>query len=171
LKAAAAKAAARASWSRIPAYLGILLIVIMAFTVVSRLWSPFINEVQAAVKFKVSLVEQNPTPGLKEAQLAGGGMIYLHNDVIVTNSDIAQAIVIPQPGGTDFWVGVTFTSAGARKIQEATERNIGKRMAILIDGEVVTAPVVREALKESAVINGHITREEAERIVAGILIR
>ena len=40
-----------------------------------------------------------------------------------------------------------------------------------VDGEVVTAPVVMEALSEAAVVNGYITREEAERIVAGITIR
>lgn len=56
-------------------------------------------------------------------------------------------------------------------MHEATERNIGKRMAILIDGEVVTAPVVMEALNDSAVVNGYISREEAERIVTGIMIR
>ena len=67
-------------------------------------------------------------------------------------------------------VSVTFTPAGARKMQAATEGNIGKRMAILIDGVVVSAPVVNSVLSESAVVEGHLTRQEAERIVAGITI-
>jgi preprotein translocase subunit SecD len=44
-------------------------------------------------------------------------------------------------------------------------------MAILIDGEVISAPRVMQPIAESAVINGNITKEEAERIVAGIKIR
>lgn len=169
--AAATPLPATGSRSRIPVYLGIMLITIAAFAVGLQLWPPFINDVQAAVRFEVKLAEQNPAPGLEQAKLAGGETIYLHKEVIVTNSDIAEAKVIPQSDGAQFWVGVTFTSDGAGKIHEATERNIGKRMAILIDGEVVSAPVVMEALNESAVINGYITKEEAERIVAGITIR
>ncbi len=159
------------SRSRVPVYLGIMLIAMVAFGIGLRLWPPFVHNVQAAVRFEVRLVEQEPGPGLIEAKQPGNGTIYLHDEVVVTNSDIAEANVIPQPDGSQFWVGVTFTPDGARKIHEATANNIGKRMAILIDGEVVTAPVVREPLNESAVINGHISKAEAERIVSGITIR
>ncbi len=158
------------SWSRTSVCLGIVLIAIVAFIAVSRLWSPLVNNVQAAVQFEVRLVEKDPAPGLKEANIEGGGTVYLHDEVVVTNSDIAQAKVIPRPGGSDFMVSVTFTPAGARKMQAATEGNIGKRMAILIDGVVITAPVVRSVLSESAVVEGHLTKQEAERIVAGITI-
>jgi len=41
-------------------------------------------------------------------------------------------------------------------------------IAILIDGDVVSAPTLRDPISTSAVIDGHYTREEAERIVAGI---
>jgi hypothetical protein len=158
------------SWSRTSVYLSIMLMAIVAFVVMSRLWSPFINNVQAAVRFEVRLVERNAAPGLKAAKMEDDGIVYLHDEVIVTNSDIAQAKAIQRPGGSDFMVSVTFTSEGARKMRAATERNIGKRMAILIDGVVVTAPVVRSVLNGSAVIEGHLTKQEAERIVAGITI-
>jgi hypothetical protein len=158
------------SWSRTSVYLSIMLIAIVAFVAVSRLWSPFINNVQAAVQFEVRLVEKDPAPGLKAANIEGGGTVYLHGEVVVTNSDIAQAKAIPRPGGSDFMVSITFTPAGARKMRETTERNIGKQMAILIDGVVVTAPVVNSVFSESAVVEGHLTKQEAERIVAGITI-
>jgi preprotein translocase subunit SecD len=158
------------SWLRTSVYLSIMLITIVAFVAISRLWSPFINNVQAAVQFEVRLVERDPAAGLKAANLEGGGTVYLHDEVVVTNSDIAQAKAIPRPGGSDFMVSITFTPAGARKMHETTERNIGKRMAILIDGVIVTAPVVNSVFSESAVVEGHLTKQEAERIVAGITI-
>jgi hypothetical protein len=158
------------SWSRTPVYLSITLIAIVAFIAVSRLWSPFISNVQAAVRFEVRLAEQKPAPGLKAATLESGGTVYLHDEVIVTNSDIAQAKAIPRPGGSDFMVSIMFTPAGARKMHAATGNNIGKRMAILIDGVVVTAPVVNSVFSKAAVIEGHLTKQEAERIVAGITI-
>ncbi|NLT65757.1 MAG: hypothetical protein GXX84_04055 [Acidobacteria bacterium] len=133
-------------------------------------WSPLINNVQAALRFEVRLVEENPAPGLKAAKLEHGGVVYVHEEVVVTNSDIAKAEVVPRPGEGDFMVSVTFTPEGARKMHAATERNIGKRMAILIDGVIVAAPVIRGTLSEAAVVEGKLTKQEAERIVAGITI-
>ena len=170
--AAASALPATGSWSRIPVYLSVILIVIAAFAVGSRLWSPSISNVQAAVRFEVRLAERKPAPGLKEAKIAGtGDLIYLHDEVIVTNSDIAQAKVIPQANGSDFSIGVTLNPAGAKKMHTFTESHIGKLAAILIDGEVVAAPVVNSPIAESAVIDGHLTKKEAEKIVAGMIIR
>jgi preprotein translocase subunit SecD len=44
-------------------------------------------------------------------------------------------------------------------------------VAILIDGQVVMAPVVRASLGASATITGNFTRAQAERIVNGIGLR
>jgi preprotein translocase subunit SecD len=41
-------------------------------------------------------------------------------------------------------------------------------VAILIDGEVVLAPIVRSAIGDEAMITGDSTQAEAERIAAGI---
>ena len=46
-----------------------------------------------------------------------------------------------------------------------------KAQSFLIDGEVVTAPKVREPVTAEATVSGHYTKEEAERIVAGIIGR
>ena len=73
--AAASALPATGSWSRIPVYLSVILIVIAAFAVGSRLWSPSISNVQAAVRFEVRLAERQPAPGLKEAKIAGTGCL------------------------------------------------------------------------------------------------
>jgi len=44
-------------------------------------------------------------------------------------------------------------------------------VAILIDGSVVMAPVVRAPIGDSAVISGKYTRAEAERIADGMRLR
>jgi preprotein translocase subunit SecD len=44
-------------------------------------------------------------------------------------------------------------------------------MAVLIDGAVVMAPVVRSPITDSAVITGNFTQAEAERIADGIATR
>jgi SecD/SecF fusion protein len=53
----------------------------------------------------------------------------------------------------------------------ASGSHVGRPLAILIDGEVVMAPVIRSAIGASALISGRFTRAEAERIVAGVVGR
>jgi preprotein translocase subunit SecD len=172
LKAAAAESCMRnQSWLRMPVLVAAVLIAIVVVPIAFRFWSPFVRNVQAAVRFEVRLAERAPAPGLKEADSADGSKIYLYDEIIVNNSDIAHAEVKPQHNGPYFQVWVTLTPAGAQRMHDTTMKNIGKPMAILIDGEVIMAPVIRDALSEYAVIDGRLTEREAERIVAGILIR
>jgi len=70
-----------------------------------------------------------------------------------------------------FNVSVVFNAAGAQKISRATEGHVGGPLAILVDGDVVIAPVVRAPITTSAIISGNYTKAEAERIVVGILGR
>jgi TonB family protein len=44
-------------------------------------------------------------------------------------------------------------------------------VAILLNGRVIAAPVVRSMIRDSAVISGDFTRDEAEQIVAGFGVR
>lgn len=60
---------------------------------------------------------------------------------------------------------------GAEKMQAATAKHIGKPMAVLLDGQVIMAPVVRSPISTSAVITGNFTRSEAEKVVNGIGVR
>ena len=62
-----------------------------------------------------------------------------------------------------------FNKAGAEKMRAATASNIGKPMAILLDGQVVMAPVVRSPIGGSAVITGKFTKAEAERMAERIV--
>jgi hypothetical protein len=126
-------------------------------------------DVAAAVRFEARLAEENPGDGLRGVVVAGSSRtIYLHEDTVVTNSDIASAEVVAG-GASSFSVAVTFTASGAEKMSRASGSHIGKPLAILIDGEVVMAPVVRAPITTSAVITGNLTKAEAERIVAGIV--
>lgn len=129
-------------------------------------WSRLAVDVVAAVRFEVRLAEDSPAPGLREVVVSAGRRIYLGEEAVVTNSDIASARLVE---GRTFSVAITFTAEGAAKISRARGGHVGKPLAILIDGKVVMAPVVRAAITTSAVISGDFTRAEAERIVSGIV--
>ena len=69
--------------------------------------------------------------------------MYLHQEIIVTNDDISDSQVIDGETPSRFGVAVTFNAAGAEKMRQATARHVGELFAILIDGEVITAPRLR----------------------------
>ena len=127
--------------------------------------------VQAAVRFEVRLAETQPVPGLIVAQIARTGrVIYLHPEPVVTNDDIAQSWVMPD-GPDRFSISVEFLQTGAQRMQQATVAHLGKPVAILLDGNVVIAPVLRSAITNSALITGDYSQADAERIAHGINMR
>jgi SecD/SecF fusion protein len=60
------------------------------------------------------------------------------------------------------YVSLTFNSKGAQIFANVTATNVGKRLAIVLDGKVVSAPVIREAIPSGqAQISGNFTVEQA----------
>ncbi|MCR5559510.1 MAG: protein translocase subunit SecD [Schwartzia sp.] len=67
-------------------------------------------------------------------------------------------------------VSLDFSDEGGKKFADLTTKNVGRRIAILLDGEVLTAPNVKEPITGGkAVITGQRTLEEAHNLA--ILLR
>ena len=59
-------------------------------------------------------------------------------------------------------VSFRFDTKGAQKFGKATSENIGKRFAVVLDGVVITAPVINTAITGgSGIITGNFTSQEA----------
>ena len=90
--------------------------------------------------------------------------------VIVSGADLTDA----QPGfdqrTSEPIVSFRFNSSGARKFAQATQENVGRPFAIVLDNEVISAPVIREPiLGGSGQISGNFTVESANDLA--ILLR
>jgi len=135
-------------------------------------WSRASVDLVAAVRFEAHLAEEQPGSGLREAVVGlSGRRIYLHQEAILTNSDIAGAQVVPANTAATFGVAIALTRDGASRIFSATQGHVGRPIAILIDGQVLTAPTLRAPISTAGVISGDFTKAEAERIASGILGR
>lgn len=61
---------------------------------------------------------------------------------------------------------LNFNEEGAKLFEDITARNVGKQLAVLLDGNVVTAPVVNEKISGGqAQITGTFTLSEAKQMV------
>ncbi|AEG14284.1 protein-export membrane protein SecD [Desulfofundulus kuznetsovii DSM 6115] len=89
---------------------------------------------------------------------------------VVTGADLKDAIESKDPVSGQITVDLTFNAAGAKKFAEATAANVGKPIAIILDGQVLQAPVVDEPIPNGkAQIRGYQSLEEAHNIA--ILLR
>jgi hypothetical protein len=124
------------------------------------------------IRFEVRLAEPHEAADLREARVVGSNqLVYLHQDIIVSDGDVSRSRVVQGDGPSHFGVAVEFSPAGAEKMRQATSSHLGGPLAILVNGDVVAAPLVRGPMSTSAVIGGDYTRAEAERLANGIGIR
>ncbi len=152
--------------TRFPLLAGTLAAVIVA-TFGYTLWQPVATPVFAAVRFEIRLAEDQPAPGLIVSQVPGADrFIYLHPEIVVNNDDIAEAVVAQD--GARVSINVRFLPPGTQRLEQATKAHVGKQVAILIDGRVAMALVVRAPLGEWAMITGPFSRADADRIADGI---
>ena len=142
--------------------------IVAAVVIGYQQWTDGSARLFAAVRFEVRLAEDTPTPGLVVAQVADSTrLVYLHPEIVVSNDDIAQSWVYQDDVG-GFGVAMKFLPSGAERMQQATKAHVGRPLAILIDGKVVSVPVLRATISDSATINGRFTQAEAKRIADGI---
>ncbi len=95
--------------------------------------------------------------------------------VVIDGSDVetAQAMTTAdsKTGLNQNVVKLTLNAKGASKFAKATQENIGRQIAIIYDGELVSAPVVQSAITDGvAIISGQDTFEEAEELASTIRI-
>ncbi len=59
-------------------------------------------------------------------------------------------------------INFSMTAAGAARIKRLTSANLDKQMAIIFDGELITAPVIRSAIGGEGMITGNFTQREID---------
>ncbi len=87
----------------------------------------------------------------------------LKKEVLLTGDLLSEARVAIDQRFNEPYVSLTFNSAGAKIFEEVTGKYVGKRLAIILDGNVYSAPVIREKISGgNAQITGLFTLEEAK---------
>lgn len=83
----------------------------------------------------------------------------------LTGADLKKASVVFDNTTGKPSVGLEFTPEGAKKFEKLTEKNIDKIMPILLDNEIVSAPLVKEKIAGGiAQITGNFTVDEAKKM-------
>ena len=88
----------------------------------------------------------------------------LNRATVITGGDLRNS----RPTQGEFGepvVGFDLTPAGAELFAEFTGDNIGRAMAVVLDGKIQTAPTIQSRIRDSGIITGQYTATEVEDLV------
>ncbi len=94
----------------------------------------------------------------------GQPVFYLvRREAVITGRDLKGARAgVDQSNQPD--VQFTLNPQGAEKFKRETGRNIGRRLAIILDGSVASAPTIQSQISHDGVITGRFTVQEADEL-------
>jgi len=135
-----------------------------------------VNQLKQVGKLEFKLVEEDKdlmTQALEgnlpqgyELKEYADASILLHKEPVMVGSDLSECTM-----GFDTYgraePHLKFTAQGKKKFAKVTEENVGRRLAIVLDGVVKSAPAIREPiLGGEAEISGDFSRDEATAIIS-----
>ncbi len=85
----------------------------------------------------------------------------------LTGNDLKKAVAQPStdPQNPGYVVSLEFNGDGAKKFEQITKDNLGKKVAIFIDGEFKQAPTVQSVISDGkGIISGKFSSKDAKEI-------
>ena len=93
-----------------------------------------------------------------------GGYLVVTKEVIVTGADLDDARLTMYGENGYPEVAFSFNAEGSKKFGKLTGANIGKRLAIVLDNTVQSAPTVQSRITKDGRISGTFTLDEARQL-------
>lgn len=105
-----------------------------------------------------------------EFEGSGSPPLVLYEDAEVTGDMVNNASAGPNSDGGGFQINFEFDNRGARRFADYTRNNIGAVFAIVLDGQIISAPTIQSAITQgSGRITGNFSALEASE--TALLIR
>ncbi len=113
------------------------------------------------------ILDELGKPGSLEFQTEDGSTVITGSDVKTATAKSGEDSM----GNQEYSVELSLNDEGKEKFAQATTANVGKAIAIIYDGETISAPTVETAITGGvAYITGNFTYEEAENLASTIRI-
>jgi preprotein translocase subunit SecD len=120
---------------------------------------PGVNDPQKAVE----IIGKTAQLVFAELRQEGDNSVFVPTDL--TGADLKSAAVTFDRTSGKPSVSLEFTSEGATKFEKLTGENIGKALPILLDSQIVSAPIVQDKISGGqAQISGNFTLDEAKNL-------
>jgi len=122
------------------------------------------------LRFMLVAEGRRAPPGGIRMPARQGGVLFLEKTVHLTGDQIESATAVPSDrgGSSGGWeISFKFKPEGRKTFSELTTKNVNRRLAIVLDDQVQSAPNIEEPITGGeGRITGTFKREEAEDLAA-----
>lgn len=99
-------------------------------------------------------------------EVVGQIILGAYQDPALTGGNLKRANLVFDPTSRQPLVSIEFNEEGSKTFEQITGDNIGKELAIFLDGQLISNPVIQQAIAGgTAQINGDFTAVEARDLV------
>jgi protein-export membrane protein SecD len=113
-------------------------------------------------KLNFRLVSENNEFGVDKLISENGEKLNVSKRIIMSGENLIDAQPNINNQNNEPTVSFTLDRSGAQKFGRATTDNVGKRLAIVLDGEIVSAPSINEPITSgNGMISGNFSFQEA----------
>ncbi len=117
------------------------------------------------------LAEDTETPGWEQMTEPGSEKPIFVSPKASLNGTHVEKVSFYKDGRGNPSIGLTLTDDGAKLMEATTSRNLGKKLAIVLDGEVVSAPTVRSTVAKEVQITGRFGKEDLLKLFRAVVLR
>ena len=167
---AARRASHASSWRRVTAW-------VMDCTVVLLLFLPVFSSQAVSASGHILTFHLACEAGLGSVPHGSVEIAYLSksekplcvlNHFYLTSKDLESAHIIMEENDR-LAVSIVFNKVGARRFSALTRENVGRRIVMVLDGKILSAPTVREEISSGRVqITGMGSFDETRKLVERI---
>lgn len=129
-----------------------------------------VNTVQSEANLEDKAIAAGYEIAAEHPQFSGpaAGPVYvLQKTALLSGRHIIKAEPVYDRHYDDWWISIMFDNEGARLFEEITRDNLGRQLAIVLDGKVLAAPIIHEPITGGrAIIAGRFTEKEADNLAA-----
>jgi preprotein translocase subunit SecD len=139
---------------------------LLCFLCAISIWAGEGRQETAKVEFRRA--EEKAAEGLTEATVEGTKRkVYLNKVADATNADIKSALEVEDNEKKPV-VAIFLTKDGVKKLAKVSQEHMGKLLAIVVDGKVVSVVTIRSLLNSEGLQITGLAKKEAEKLVKTI---
>ena len=125
------------------------------------------GEPSPSISFRLAFQEQAPDTTKMQFQ-SPNEAVYVSKSSILEGSDLLKARVKRGPAGP--LLIITVTPDGAKRVKQTTSSHLGDRLALIVDGVLISAPTIRQPIEgnELSVTSARLSEREMEDLAKTI---
>ncbi len=109
---------------------------------------------------ELRLAEDAESSGWQKMELRGSDSpIYVSDTVVLNGGHIEKVTFYKDLDGNPI-IGFSLTDDGARAMETITSQNLRKKLVIVLNGEVVSAPIIQSTIKKEGQITGRFDKDD-----------